>query len=404
MKELAPYSGGRTVLVASAVVGIVGLLLTAIGFAFDPKRAILSYLVAFLYFLGLALGMLGLNMANHAARARWHVVIRRIIEVIHSSLPIFVVLFIPILLAARHLFVWIDPPASLGKEVLEKLQYKSGWLNFPFFIIRAVVYFAIWLVVSEVLFRLSVAQDLDGASHWTRSQRRWGSVGLPLVGFSVTFAAFDWIMSLDPTWYSTLFGVYYISGFFLAALALLTIVVTITRDDPASFGAHVGLAHFHNLGKLLLAFTAFWAYIAFSQYMLMWHANLALEIGWVLVRTRGDWRPIGVLLVFGQFLVPFFLLLSRDLKLRPVLLSALCGWLLFIHWIDLMWLVMPTVETATIGTKWHPAPLNLHWTLLTAFAGVGGVSVAFALWRARGHYPIPVGDPFLEDSLAYVQP
>jgi hypothetical protein len=404
MKELDRYSGGRTALVASAVAGVVGLVLTAIGFAFDPKRSMLSYLVAYLYFLGLALGMLGLNMANHAARARWHVVIRRLIEVIHSSLPVFVILFIPILLASKHLYVWIDPPASLGKEVLENLHHKSGWLNFPFFVIRAVVYFAIWLVVSEMLFRYSVAQDVDGASHWTRSQRHWGSAGLPLVGFSVTFAAFDWLMSLNPTWYSTLFGVYFIAGFFLASLALLTILVTITRDDPASFGVHAGPAHFHNLGKLLLAFTAFWAYIAFSQYMLMWHANLPLEVPWVLVRTRGSWKAIGVLLVFGHFFVPFFLLLSRDLKLRPVLLSALCVWLLIIHWIDLIWLVMPSAELAAVGTKWQPVPLILHWTLVTAFVGVGGISVAVSLWRARGHYPVPVGDPFLEDSLAYVQP
>jgi len=404
MKELDRYSGGRVALVWSAGVGAVGLVLTAVGLAFDVKRTMLSYLVAFLYFLGLALGMLGLNMANHAARARWHVVIRRIIEVMHSPLPFFVLLFIPILIFAKQLFVWIDPPASLGKEILENLHHKSGWLNFPFFVIRAVVYFAVWLVVSELLFRYSVAQDIDGASRWTRLQRRWGSAGLPLVGFTVTFAAFDWIMSLNPTWYSTLFGVYYISGFFLASLAILTIVVTITRDDPASFGAHTSPAHFHNLGKLLLAFTAFWGYIAFSQYMLMWHANLPLEVPWVLVRTRGAWRPVGVLLAVGHFIVPFFLLLSRDLKLRPGLLSVLCGWLLFIHWVDLIWLVMPTAELAALGTKWQLVPLTLHWTLLTAFAGVGGVTVAFALWRARGHYPVPIGDPFLEDSLQYVQP
>jgi hypothetical protein len=267
-----------------------------------------------------------------------------------------------------------------------------------------VVYFAVWLLVSELLFRYSVAQDLDGASHWTRRQRRWGSAGLPLVGFSVTFAAFDWIMSLTPTWYSTLFGVYFISGFFLASLALLTIVVTVTRDDPGSFGAHTTSAHFHNLGKLLLAFTAFWGYIAFSQYMLMWHANLPLEVPWVLVCTRGSWRPVGVLLAVGHFIVPFFLLLSRDLMLKPALLSTLCAWILFIHWVDLIWLVMPAAELTALGTKWQAASLNLHWTLLTSFAGVGGISIAFALWRARGQYPVPIGDPFLEDSLQYVQP
>src|SRR5438105_2490741 len=371
MKELDRYSGGRVALVWSAGVGAVGLVLTAVGLAFDAKRTMLSYLVAFLYFLGLALGMLALNMANHAARARWHVVIRRIIEVMHSPLPVFVLLFIPILVFAKHLFVWIDPPASLGKEILDNLRQKSGWLNFPFFIIRAAVYFAVWLVVSELLFRYSVAQDIDGSSRWTRLQRRWGSAGLPLVGFTVTFAAFDWIMSLNPTWYSTLFGVYYISGFFLASLAILTIVVTITRDDPGSFGAHTTPAHFHNLGKLLLAFTAFWGYIAFSQYMLMWHANLPDEVPWFLVRTRGAWKPVSVLLVVGHFIVPFFALLSRDLKLHPRALAVVAGWLLFVHFVDLVWLVMPSAPLHDLGPRWAPGGFAVPWTLGPAMVGRG---------------------------------
>jgi hypothetical protein len=404
MRDLASTMGGRPAMVWSAGIGIAGLVLTAVGFVFDPKKSMLAYLISFLYFLGLALGMLGLNMANHAARARWHVVIRRAIEVIHASLPIFVVLFIPILLASKHLFVWVDPPSSLAKDVIESIEHKRAWLNVPFLVIRAVVYFGVWLLVSELLWRYSVVQDKDPAARWTVRQRKWGSAGLPLVGFTVTFASFDWLMSLNPTWFSTMFGVYFISGFFLASLALLTIVVTLARGEPDSFGALATEAHFHNLGKLLLSFVAFWGYIAFSQYMLMWHADLPQEVSWVLVRTRGDWKPVAVLLVVGHFLVPFFLLLSRDLKLKPVRLSVLCAWILFIHWVDLFWLVMPTAQLYGMGTQWKPESLNLHWTLITSFAGVGGIAIAFTLWRARGQAPVPIGDPFLDDSLEYVQP
>ncbi|HWE22719.1 MAG TPA: hypothetical protein VG496_02150, partial [Myxococcales bacterium] len=326
LAEMPVWRGGRTAILACAIAGAAGLLLTLVGYFVDARRTLLSYLVAFLYFLGLSLGMLALNMANYASRARWHIVIRRVIEGIHSALPLFVLLFIPIVVAAPKLYVWLDPPASLGKEILENIAHKRAYLNFGGFVWRAVVYFVIWLVFSELLYRDSMRQDEDAAPHWTASSRRLGSVGLPLAGFAATFASFDWLMSLNPTWYSTLFGVYFITGFFLASLALLILIVTFARDP---FGVLAGKAHFHNLGKLLLAFVAFWGYIAFSQYMLMYHANLPEEVPWFLVRTRGAWRPVAVLLVFGHFLLPFFALLSRDLKLKPKALSVVAVWILF---------------------------------------------------------------------------
>ncbi|HYV67660.1 MAG TPA: hypothetical protein VE964_15550 [Myxococcales bacterium] len=401
--ELPRWQGGRTAMVGCAVAGAAGLALTAVGYAFDARRTMLSYLVAFLYFLGLSLGMLALNMAQYAARARWHIVLRRAIEVVHAPLPVFVVLFIPIALTAKRIYVWIDPPASLGKEVLENLEWKHGYLNFPGFLWRAVVYFAVWLVVSELLYRHSIAQDEDGASHWTASNRRWGSAGLPLVAIATTFASFDWLMSLNPTWFSTLFGVYFITGFFLASLALLVLILTAARG-PGHIGALVAKPHFHNLGKLLLAFVAFWGYIAFSQYMLMYHANLPEEVPWFLVRTHGPWKPVSMLLVLGHFVLPFFALLSRDLKLHPRALSVVACWLLFIHFVDLVWLVMPSAPLHDLGSRWAPVGFVLPWTILPAMIGVGGIWAAFALWRLRGNYLVPIGDPYLEDSLRYVQP
>jgi hypothetical protein len=399
--DLPRWQGSRTGLIACAVAGAAGLALTAVGYLFDARRTMLSYLVAFLYFLGLTLGMLALNMAQYAARARWHIVIRRAIEAVHAPLPALAVLFVPIVLAARKIYVWIDPPSGLDKEVLRNIEHKQGYLNFPGFLWRAALYFAVWLVVSELLYRHSIAQDEDGSPRWTASNRRWGSVGLPLVSFAATFASFDWLMSLNPTWYSTLFGVYFLTGSFVAALSLLVVLLTFVRE-PGS--ALVKKPHFHNLGKLLLAFVCFWGYIAFSQYMLMFHANLPEEVPWFLVRTRGAWRPFAILLAFGRFILPFFALLSRDLKMRPKALSVVAGGLLFMHLVDLVWLVFPSAEMHDFGTRWSPASLGLHWTLITAFAGVGGVWAACALWRLRGKYLVPVGDPYLEDSLRYVQP
>jgi hypothetical protein len=403
LDDLPRWQGSRTALVGCAVAGTAGLALTAVGYLFDARRTMLSYLVAFLYFLGLTLGMLALNMAKYAARARWHIVLRRAIEAIHAPLPALAVLFIPIALAARKIYVWIDPPAGLGEEVLRNIEHKHGYLNLPGFLWRAAIYFAIWLLISELLYRHSVAQDEDGAPHWTASNRRWGSVGLPLVALAATFAAFDWVMSLNPTWFSTLFGVYFLTGSFVAGLSLLILILAFVHE-PGSFSELVKKPHFHNLGKLLFAFVCFWGYIAFSQYMLMFHANLPEEVPWFLVRTRGAWRPFALLLAFGRFIVPFFVLLSRDLKMRPKALSVVAGWLLFMHLIDLIWLVFPSAQMHDFGTRWAPANLGLHWTLITAFVGVGGVWAASALWRMRGKYLVPIGDPYLEDSLRYVQP
>ena len=401
--ELPRWEGSRTALMACTVAGAAGLALTAIGYLFDARRTMLSYLVAFLYFLGLTLGMLALNMAKYAARARWHIVIRRAIEAVHAPLPALAVLFIPIALAARKIYVWIDPPAGLDKQVLHNIEHKHGYLNFPGLVWRSVVYFAVWLLISELLFRRSVAQDEDGSPRWTAANRRWGSVGLPLVAIAATFAAFDWVMSLNPTWYSTLFGVYFLTGSFVAGLSLLVLILTFVRG-PGVVGSLVKKPHFHNVGKLLLAFVCFWGYIAFSQYMLMYHANLPEEVPWFLVRTHGSWRPFAFLLAFGRFILPFLALLSRDLKLRPRALSVVAAWLLFMHLIDLIWLVFPSAQMRDFGMKWSPASLGLHWTLITAFVGVGGVWAACALWRLQGKYLVPVGDPYLEDSLRYVQP
>jgi hypothetical protein len=226
-------------------------------------------------------------------------------------------------------------------------------------------------------------------------QRALSAGALPLVAFALTFAAFDWVMSLNPLFFSTIFGVYYFAGSFLAAIAVLVIASAAARHEPGTHGPFISLAHFHNLGKLLLAFVAFWAYIGFSQYMLTWIANLPEELPWFLARTRGAWKPVWVILIFGHFLIPFFTLLSRDLKLRPRALAVVAAYLLVMHWVDVYWMVVPT---------FHPDHISFHWTQLTAFAGIGGIAVAFALFRARGRFAVPVGDPYLPDSLRYTQP
>jgi len=390
---LSPYQGGRRLAGLAAAVGAGGLALTLLGgLVFDARRALFSYLVAFVFWVGLALGALILLGAFHASAARWPVVLRRFIETVALTLPLFVVLFVPIALGMRRLFPWVDPHALQG-ELAHAVENKLPYLNPSAFLVRAAVYFAVWIVVAHLLRAWSVRQDTAGGVALTLWQRRLGAGSLPFLALTMTFAAFDWMMSLDPRFFSTIFGVYWFAGSFMGAFAIVIIAATVTRDDPTAFGHHMNLEHYHSLGKFLLAFVAFWAYIAFSQFMLIWIADIPEEVPWYILRINGGWRWVGAFLALFQFLVPFFLLLSRDLKRNPRSLSWLAAWLLFAHWVDLYWLVMPHLHPD------GPRP----WVFdVTAFVGVGSVAIAFTVLRMRGAATVPVRDPYLEASLRYL--
>ena len=391
--RLPAFEGGRSLMLGGALAGAAGLLLTLIGGIFAPRPALLAYLVAFVYWLGLAVGAITLVMANHAAGAKWNVVVRRIGETLGAVIPLFLVLVIPLLLGARHIWFWVAPQDP-SRELLELLHHKRPYLNMLSFSIRAFVYLGIFSAFAWFLRSLSLRQDESGDALLSVTMRRYSPAGLVLFVLAFTFASFDWLMSLQPTWYSTIFGLYAYAGAFVSSVALQCLIVTGLRSSDEPLGRLISAEHQHNLGKLLFAFTCFWAYMAFSQYMLIWAGNLPEELQWIVVRSRGVWRPVGILILFGHFLVPFFLLLSRDLKRNPPALAAVAVWILFIHYVDVYWVTMPAAD---------PERLALHWTHFTAFAGIGGLCVAAAVWLLRGARPLPVKDPFLEDSLRYVQ-
>jgi hypothetical protein len=392
---LAPYQGGRRLLVPAAVVGAGGLAVTALGaLVLDPRRALFAYLVAFVYWTGIAVAALILLGIFHASNARWPVVLRRFLESVPQVLPLLAVLFVPIVLGRRLLFPWVEPDRLEG-ELRHLAEHRAPYLNGSFFVGRAVFYFLFWIVLAHLLRAWSVRQDSAGGVTLTRWQRRLGAGSLPFLALTLTFAAFDWMMSLDPRFFSTIFGVYWFAGSFVAIFAVTIIAGTLTRGDLTAFGAHLSAEHFHSLGKFLLAFVAFWAYVAFSQFMLIWIANIPEEVPWYILRIDGGWRWVGAFLALFHFLVPFFLLLSRDLKRDPRALSLVAGWLLLAHWVDLYWLVMPHLDPA--------GPRPSIWDL-AAFAGVGGVAVAFGLLRMRGTAAVPLRDPHLDDSLRYLPP
>jgi hypothetical protein len=294
----------------------------------------------------------------------------------------------------KHLYSWVDPPANLGREALKLLAHKKPYLNQTAFVARTAVYFLIFIVIAGRLFSWSTKQDETGNIDLTRKQRKLGTGALPLIALVFTFAAFDWLMSLNPLWFSTIFGVYYFAGSLVSVFSILAIAISRARGKNL-FGDYVSVEHTHNVGKLMLSFTAFWGYIAFSQFMLIWIANLPEEIPFFAVRLRGEWAAIGVVLIFGQFFIPFGALLSRSLKRDPRKLAGVALWIIAIHFVDIYWLILPTLS---------PESLGFHWTTITAFLGIGLLSIAFVVWRLRGRFTVPVKDPYLADSLGYRQP
>ena len=346
-----------------------------------------AYLVNFAYMLSLALGALFFVMVQHVTHAGWSVVVRRLAEGIAQTMPLLAVLFVPLVVALPKLYRWTGTEAVAADPLLAG---KAAYLNVPFFVARWVVYLAVWIWLARFFFRRSVAQDSSADPLETVALQRRGALGIVLYAFTVTFASFDLLMSLEPDWYSTIFGVYYFSGAMVGLFALLPLMVWWLQRRGLLTRA-VTREHYHDMGKLLFAFIVFWAYIAFSQYMLIWYGNIPEETAFYLRRQTGGWGWIGLVLVFGHFLVPFAALLSRVPKRRPGLLAAVSVWVLLMHWVDVYWLVIPQESTAL------SLPL-VDVAVLVAFAG------AMTVWTARVLGKVSLiaeGDPRLAESMTF---
>lgn len=395
--DYSPFKGGKNLLGAGIGVGLLLVLVSVAGLFIDPVGASRAYLISFAYWAGIALASLVLLMLFHTVRAKWMVVLRRPLEVMASVVVLFFFLFLPLLPKLSALYPWVSPSSEeFTKEGLALLAHKRPYLNVPFFVIRTALYFAIAGFIGNRLFRLSTAQDKSGDVQLTAKQRALGAGALPFIALVFAFAGFDWLMSLEPLWFSTIFGVYYFAGSFVGTFAVLAIVIDRARG-PNLFGNIVSAEHIHNVGKLLLAFTCFWTYVAVSQLLLIWIANQPEEVPFYITRLTGKWLPITLFLFFGHFVLPFGALLSRNLKRTRSRLVVVATWLLLMHLVDLYWLVVPNFSKDNPGD-------GLHWTLFTSFIGMGFLSVGVAIWRIRGHFTVPVKDPYLSDSLRYRQP
>jgi len=379
------------------IVGGVGLVGCGLGFLLDRDHLFRSWLVAYMLFLGIALGSMALIMIQHLSGGAWGV-FRRIFEASSRTLPLLAVLFIPVLLGVGTLYPWSHEDHVAADEIL---RHKSGYLNFPFFLVRAVFYFGGWLGIAYLLNKWSRMQDEGDVAVNTRLQRLSGA-GLVFYALAVTFAGVDWIMSLNPHWYSTIFGFLMMGGQGLAALAFTIVVATfLFKHEPMS-----GLLkpqHFHDLGKLMFAFVMLWAYFNFSQYLLTFAANLVEEIPYMITRTTNGWQYLAVFLVLFHFFVPWFLLLSRNLKRTPYRLVVIASWILFMRFADLFMMVSPEFDAGGSNlhllTGEHVSHFFVHWTDLAAPLAIGGLWLWMFFSELEKRPLLATGDPYLREAL-----
>jgi hypothetical protein len=389
--QTAEFQGGRSLITGSLVIAALGLVACFIGALVDVRQLLFSYLAAWTCAVFLAVGALVTLLTCHAMNAGWPTAVRRILEALVSPFPVLLVLVIPVLAGLPLLYPWLHPERIADEHARHVVEHKMGYLNPGFFVVRALIYFGIWIVLATLLRRWSFEQD-RGAKAGAIRHRMYllSGFSLPVVALTITFSSFDWLMSLETTWYSTMFPVYVFATGFVGAIGLLTVFTYAAQRSGHLVG--LGESHYYALGRLLLAFTIFWAYAAFFQFMLIWIGNRPDEVTFFLDRWVGPWRATSALLVLGRFIAPFILLMPYAIKRRPHQLSWMAIWIVVATYVDTHWLVEPNLRRTGFP---------YHWMDIAAIALVFGLSTAFATWRLRGRPIVPIHDPRLDEAFAY---
>jgi len=369
------------------ITGAVGLLLSLAGAFMDHAQFFQAYLTAFTFLTTIGLGGLFFLLIHHITGAYWGTVLRRVAENLATTLPLMGLFMIPLFFGMHDLFHWSHEDAVVHDKIL---QWKEPYLNTGFFIIRNILYFGIWTWLVHGLRTLSIAQD-KGDAESLGKMRRKAAGGTVLYALTVTLFAFDWLMSLDPHWYSTIFGVYVFSGGFLAALALLSVLAILLRNNGA--GKIITAEHTHDLGKFLFAFTAWWGYIGGAQYFLIWYGNIPEETIWFLHRWEHGWKEVSLFLMLFHFIVPFIVLAFRAAKRIPVLIISIAAMFLFMHYVDHFWMINPT---------FNDHHFQISWMHLTTAIGMGGVFVWWLLRNMTKDTVIVLNDPKLQKSIDHI--
>jgi hypothetical protein len=371
------------------IAGMVGLVICIIGILKAPDRFFPSYLLAFMFVLGLSLGSLGLLMLQHLTGGNWGIIIRRPLESATRALALVAVLFVPIFFGMRYLYAaWLNAPPS-GEGALSEFQ--RSYLTLNGFRVRAILYFVVWLILVFIFNRWSREQDVNREDRGLRRRLKMlAGPGIILYVFVMSFAAIDWVMSISPHWASTIYGFLFVAGQLISSMSLMiAVVVLLARTGPLS--GVLQPRHIHDLGKLLLAFVMLWAYFSFSQLLIIWSGNQPEEITFYYSRLHSQWGVVAVIVVIFHFFVPFFLLLSRDLKRNTNLLPKVALWLIFMRLVDLFWMTRPEFTPHAWPNLWD----------LAALLALGGLWFFVFAGQLKQLPLLPLGDPKLAEAIEH---
>ena len=370
------------------IVGAGTLVLCAAAGFYSPAQFFRSYLLGFIFWLGVALGSSAILMLHHLVGGGWGFVIRRMLESGTRTFTVLAGLSLPLYFGLRHLYEWADPVKANESEAIAR---KATYLNVPFFLSRTAVFFAAWILLAYFLNKWSREQDETGNPALMRRLQNLSGPGLIVYGLTVTFASFDWVMSLEPAWGSTIYGMIFIVTQSLSAISLAIIAcMLLAKFEPVS--KLVSSQALNDLGNLLLTFTMLWAYLSFSQFLIIWSGNLPEEITWYLARATGDWAWVAVALIVFHFAVPFLLLLNRFVKQRVRMLGAVAAWMMIMSLVDLFWLMTPAYNRTGPRFQW------MDWL---AVVGIGGIWLWRFLAQLKASPLVPINDPRMTRGAAH---
>ena len=387
------FTADRRAYLAPLAIGVALLLVSLIGLSTDTSQFFYSYFIGWVSCLAISVGGLFFLFFHHLTKASWNVVVRRANEALVWTFPLLMLLGIPILFGMHDLYHWTHEELYVvgGPEYDEIIAGKRAYLNTPFWIARVVAYFVIWTYLAYKFYTISVKSDVEGAGDMSAQFRKVSAWGLPLTAVATAFASYDLVMSTDPHWFSTIFGVYFFIGGILGAVCLMVLLFASMQRLGGMLDGVVTKEHYHDLGKYMFGFTVFWAYIAFSQYMLIWYAGIPEETIFYKHRLMHGWEWNSAFLLAFHFIVPFVVLLPRFTKRSIPVLSTMAVWLLGMHWFDMHWIIAPT----------HDSHHIFHWLDLTLGLGLFLVFVGTIIYRMTRHSLVPQNDPYLSDSLHF---
>ena len=369
------------------VIGVAALVVCGLGAYINPTQFFQSYLLGFVFWIGLALGSLALMSLHHLVGGGWGFAIQRLLEAATRTLPLLALLFLPLFFGMKELYVWARPEVVAVDSIL---QHKSPYLNVGFFWIRSAGYFLIWFVFIFFINKWSFAQDKSEDPSFTERIQKICGPALLVYVLTVTFASIDWVMSLDPHWFSTIFGFIFVIGQVLLTLSFVVVVIgRLSNVKPLS--DVLQKQHFHDLGNLMLAFVSLWVYVSLSQFLIIWSGNLPEEIPWYILRLNGGWQWLALFIVVFHFWLPFMVLLSRRTKRNIATLSKVAIAMMFMRLIELFWIIAP---------NFHPEGFRVHWLDIAAPIGIGGLWVAAFVWQLKGRALLPINDPRLKEAFA----